>query len=454
MSLVSFMSESMSAESLTFNPLANIVRNIIADANGAMLDPSDMTTMYQDAAGTTTVTAVEQPVGLILDKSGNGNHATQSVTASRPTLSARYNLLTKTEDFSYAVWTKSNINITSGHASPYGNIASKIIPTTTSSVHRLLQEVTTGTGTKIFVFAIKAAGYTTVNLQVTDNVSGDFRADIDLLTGNVTGFIKASVWVSGSITTKILGDGWILVTVTGVNNTNPLTVPIINIKDRSSYAGDGVSGILLCIPDLRLGSTVGQYQRVNTSTDYDTDERYFPKYLRFDGVDDYLNLPYMGLYAGGSASIITGRDALSQATDTYIISERSTASTSPKYFPSRQLASGGNMDSYITNDAGTVVLDTTGSVFGGASNAVIRSVIDAGNSIKLLKNGAVAASDNYERGGTLTLNTTAIGASVSTTTSNYAKMKLYVLLIAKSALSDAQRIQCERYAASKAGVIL
>src|SRR3990167_8241272 len=36
---------------------------------GIWLDPSDFTTMYQDSAGTTPVTAVEQSVGLILDKS-------------------------------------------------------------------------------------------------------------------------------------------------------------------------------------------------------------------------------------------------------------------------------------------------------------------------------------------------------------------------------------------------
>ena len=35
---------------------------------GAWYDPSDLTTMFQDAAGTTPVTAAEQPVGLILDK--------------------------------------------------------------------------------------------------------------------------------------------------------------------------------------------------------------------------------------------------------------------------------------------------------------------------------------------------------------------------------------------------
>lgn len=53
---------------------------------GAWYDPSDLSTMYQDAAGTIPVTAVGQPVGKILDKSGRGNHATQGTTTRRPTL--------------------------------------------------------------------------------------------------------------------------------------------------------------------------------------------------------------------------------------------------------------------------------------------------------------------------------------------------------------------------------
>ena len=39
-----------------------------AGEQGAWYDPSDLTTLFQDAAGTTPVTAVEQPVGRILDK--------------------------------------------------------------------------------------------------------------------------------------------------------------------------------------------------------------------------------------------------------------------------------------------------------------------------------------------------------------------------------------------------
>lgn len=40
----------------------------LAGEQGGWYDPSDLSTMFQDSAGTTPVTAVEQPVGLLLDK--------------------------------------------------------------------------------------------------------------------------------------------------------------------------------------------------------------------------------------------------------------------------------------------------------------------------------------------------------------------------------------------------
>ena len=53
---------------------------------GFAFDPSDLSTLYQDAAGTIPVTAAGQPVGLMKDKSGRNNHAFQAVSASRPLL--------------------------------------------------------------------------------------------------------------------------------------------------------------------------------------------------------------------------------------------------------------------------------------------------------------------------------------------------------------------------------
>ena len=56
----------------------------IAGEQGFIYDPSDISTLFQDAAGTTPVTASGQSVRLMLDKSGRGNHATAPSDAARP----------------------------------------------------------------------------------------------------------------------------------------------------------------------------------------------------------------------------------------------------------------------------------------------------------------------------------------------------------------------------------
>lgn len=71
---------SVSAPAADFDP-ASLYRG---GERGAFLDYSDLSTLFQDAAGSTPVTADGDPVGRVEDKSGNGTHATQSVAADRP----------------------------------------------------------------------------------------------------------------------------------------------------------------------------------------------------------------------------------------------------------------------------------------------------------------------------------------------------------------------------------
>ncbi|HEX8214267.1 MAG TPA: hypothetical protein VF582_02215 [Allosphingosinicella sp.] len=52
---------------------------------GAWYDPADLSSMFQDAAGTSAA-AADAPVGLIRDKSGRGNHAIQATATARPML--------------------------------------------------------------------------------------------------------------------------------------------------------------------------------------------------------------------------------------------------------------------------------------------------------------------------------------------------------------------------------
>jgi len=345
-----------------------IVRAIVSENNGAWFDPSDLSTLYQDAAGTVPVTAVEQPVGKILDKSGNGNHATQSVTASQPTLSARKNALLAAE-------------------------------------------------------ALATQSVTSIAAQYTLSFTG---------TGSVT--------LSGTATGTLTG--------TGVNDRVSLTV-----TPTAGTLTLKVSGSVTKA-QLELGTSAGPYQRVNTSTDYDTDPRYFPKYLRFDGVDDYLNLPYMGLYANGSASVVAGVYLQPKATTQYIIGETTSTASSSRYAPLVIFITPTLLITLIRNDSNVELINSTNISTALPPPPSVTSVVDTGNSVSMRTNSVLVSTANYSRASTLTANITSIGALAQSTAVFFAQMNLYSLIITKSALTDAQRIKCERYAASKSGVIL
>ena len=66
----------------TFSPSSSL---FASGEKGAWFDASDLTTLFQDSAGTIPVTAVGQKVGKWLDKSGNNNHAVQATLANQPT---------------------------------------------------------------------------------------------------------------------------------------------------------------------------------------------------------------------------------------------------------------------------------------------------------------------------------------------------------------------------------
>ena len=195
---------------------------------GIWYDPQDLTTLYQDAAGTIPVYRpgtgqVDPPVGLMLDKSGGGYHARQNTTTARPTLSGRYNLLTATETLS----TQSVSTVATNYTLSFS-----------------------GTGT------------------IT-------------LSGTATGTYSAGTH-----------------TITCTAGTLTLTVAGAVTKADLRVANDGVG--------------LPPYQRVDSATTYDTAG--FPLYLKFDGVDDFLQTANVDLTGTSAVTVGTGaRSNLNQA---------------------------------------------------------------------------------------------------------------------------------------------
>lgn len=281
-----------------------------AGEQGAWYDPSDLSTLFQDEAGTTPVTAVEQPVGRILDLSERGNHATQATTTKRPIYSRRVNLLTKTNELTAAPWlpNASSIAPAAEPAPIGGSQAFKLAESNTNALHRLeyTSAATAGAGYKL-EFLVKPAGR---NRCWVFEDSGSGTAIFDLVAGT---YSAVAVGTTASIQPS--GDGWWRVSIAYTQIGAISRARIATSSDASTtYLGDGVSGVLVCAPSLTLATDAQlPYQWVNTATDYDADPAKFPAYLRFDGVDDALQTGNIDFTSTDKMTVWAGLTKLSDA---------------------------------------------------------------------------------------------------------------------------------------------
>lgn len=293
-----------------------------AGEQGAWYDPSDLTvakvgwaaangtagfmtahpqhTLFQDAVGTTPVTALGQPVGRMLDKSGRGNHLTQATAAARPTLEARVNVLTSTQAFS-TIWNNNGLAITdNAMLAPDGTMTAA---STASAV-----------GTRFQLFNVTAGTTWTYSLHVrpadpTKSVLG-FIDGPALGAGSSYSFTPSTLSVSapagpnlvnGGITA--LPDGWYRFSLTFVApNTGDVAVHIYPLNaDLHGWWG----------AQLEPGPTATTYQRVTTASDYA--DIGVPRYLRFDGVDDFLTIGAFDMSASDKVTVCAGVRKLSDA---------------------------------------------------------------------------------------------------------------------------------------------
>ena len=252
-----------------FSPLSLFAGGI----QGTWYDPSDLSTLFQDSAGTTPVTGVEQVVGRMLDKSGNGNHAT-ATGAARPTLRARYNLLTYSEEFDQGVWAKYSVvvdaNVTTD---PFGGNNADQLKSNSTTNSLLLQQAAlgliSGATYNRSVYA-KANAISTLRMQISGTTEGTIFVQADLANGTAT---------NGGVIENV-GNGWWRISRTfimsGTTNDFYFVLPI------GTAIGNGVfifGAQLLTAAD--AFATGNRYQRIAAATNYDTTG--FLPYLAFGG---------------------------------------------------------------------------------------------------------------------------------------------------------------------------
>lgn len=391
-----------------------------------------------------------------------GNHAFQATSANRPTLSARYNLLTKTEDFSDGVWDAGGFRTLQVSANattaPDGTVtADKVVEAAAgagSVAHRAIFFDNSASSKKTFSVYAKKAERKRLYLFVNGPDHGAWF-DLDLGTcGAATDYSNGSMAISGPD-----AYGFYKCSLSPSTASGGAYVQAGVIRDSATTfdtrIGDGTSGIYIWGADLRVANdAAGQpaYQRVNTATDYDTTG--FPPYLKFDGTDDSMVTNSIDFTGTDKMSVFAGVRKLSDATNARVIAELSatTASNNGSFVLQGPDAAGAA--TYLWINKGTLLTDAQATSRAAPITNVLTGLGDiSGDSAILRINGAQAAQSTADQGtgnyGNYPLYIGARGGS-----SLYFNGRLYSLIV-RGAQTPANLIAAtERYVARKTGVVL
>jgi hypothetical protein len=176
---------------------------------------------------------------------------------------AKENLLTYSNDFSNAAWTKTAVSITSGQADPFGGSnASKIVEDTSTNFHRINGGYTMVSG-NIYATSVYAKASGRNYLTMSNNVSAG-TCVFDLTDGSIA--VQESSVVAAKTTD--VGGGWYRCEMVAVGDKSGSYNVFIGADDDGTigtYLGDGTSGVLIYQSQLNHGLIAQDYVETTTT---------------------------------------------------------------------------------------------------------------------------------------------------------------------------------------------
>lgn len=321
------------------------------------------------------------------------NHATQPVSAKRPTVSARVNQFQNTEDISQPFWKVQNANVTG---------VDILTETATNTVHQLFNtsgfSVAVGQGWVVSA-DVYPLGRSWVFVTLYDGVA-DHAAYINLATGAV-GTVTGSAVVT---TSSLVGGGW-RVTVRGTLGGTALQLGVSTATGDGQrvYLGTaGLAALRITRLDLRTADDAAKpippYQRVNTTTDYDTVG--FPFYVKGDGLGTFMQTPSMDLTAFDKVTAWAAVTKTSDAASAMVLEHSANSSSGSGTFAVIAPYSTTPAQSYAFRSRGTASSDAvTTSAIPAPSSNVLTGIGDIANDGATLRvNGPQAATSATDQG--------------------------------------------------------
>jgi hypothetical protein len=379
------------------------------------------------------------------------------------------NLLTYSEQFDNAAWTKQNLlafgsgSIVNATTAPDGTVtADKITPDTSATNHRVEQSTTWAATSYTLVVYAKPAGYNYVRIRSFASAVGAFSQVFNLQNGTV------GTAGSGTRTATISAapNGFYLCTMTfsiASATTGNILIEAQSTDSESGFAGDGTSGIYIWGADLRVtndGVGIPAYQRVAAATDYDTSG--FPLYLSADGTDDSMATSAIDFSATDKMSVFAGVRKLSDAAYGTVAELSASVDTNNGTFALFNPSSPAWQTRLHGNSAATNYAQSTPATYTAPISNIVTLVYDlagANLNAKLTPriNGVVNQATNIDSGtgaGTGNFGNWPLYIGRRGGTTLPYNGRIYGLVIRGAASTDAQISAMEKWMAAKTGITI